>query len=88
MKRDDNVKPNQEIEFFSTTDLPLAATLLCHGFDCSIDSTDQSRAKFLFKNTVKLMAIVNMFWANDLKVSPKDFSNAQRDLKARIREGV
>lgn len=75
-----------ETEFFSTTDLPLAATLICLGYNCDVDSSNNIRAKFYFKNSEKLEQDIKNFWTNEIKVSPKDFSNAQRDLKARIRE--
>lgn len=86
MKPDENLNTASGIEFFTTTDLALAASLLCTGYDCNIDARDQVRAKFLFKNNRELEETVRKYWANELRVSPKEFSNSQRELKARIRE--
>ena len=75
-----------EIEVFSTTELTLAASLLCKGFDCNINNINPTRASFIFVNSKNLQKTVSDYWKNDILVEPKHFSNAQRDLKARIRE--
>ena len=83
-----DIDKNQTMEFFETTDLPLAASLLSFGYDCTLQSLDGRRVKFMFVNNPNLQDLVKQYWGNELMVSPKEFSNAQRELKVRIREGV
>lgn len=75
--------------FFETSDLPLATTLTALGFPLQeLDASDPIRVIFKFFQDENLKNTVSAFWQNELRVEPKTFSNAQRELKARIRSQI
>ncbi len=72
-------------QFFETNDFALAVTLLCSG--CHINNLNrgnQAKVGFVFERSGELEKLVRAFWDNQLKISPKDFFNTQKELKARI----
>ena len=75
-------------EYFSTSDLALAAVLRASGF--VLEETDRSNSRriaFLFKDNSQLRETVNDFWAGNLKVEPCGYFQAIKDLKNRIYGG-
>jgi len=74
--------------YFSTSELCLAATLLCFGVILdSVQKTDSSKVIFLFRRNKDLDPIINNFWNRTLKIEPNAFWEATRFFKSRIYEG-
>lgn len=74
-----------ENELFSTSDLSLAATLLCMG--AGIDAVDHSspnRAVFCFRREKGLEATIEAFWAHQLQVDPLAYFNCLKEAKTRL----
>lgn len=71
---------------FRTSDMPLAATLVCLGI--SIEAIDRTlgsrRAEFVFFRPTELDNILSGFWSGELKVAPRTYFQALRDVKARL----
>lgn len=73
--------------YFKTKDLTLASTLLLFGF--SIDGIDPVDGKkkvfeFYFEETEALKKTISDFWGKRLKVEPREFKNARKELIDRI----
>lgn len=74
-----------EIEVIRTSDFTLAATLLATGFDImGLDKTNPKHVVFIYKRTSDLEVQVKKFWANEIKINPKDFVYSQREIRAMI----
>lgn len=74
---------------FETSDFPLCVTLLTLGFTIdALNGADPNRIVFCFSQTDSLIDSIKKYWTGQLSVEPKSFWNAQRELKARIRNGV
>lgn len=76
-----------DLPLVRTADINLAATLLVLGF--AIDGTDNRNPKkvfFYFKRTQKLEEVIDRYWRGDLKVEPKEFGYAKREIMTRIKE--
>jgi hypothetical protein len=74
-----------EIDVIKTSDFTLASTLLCLGFDIiGIDKTDIKRVIFYYRKTSDLEMAMQKFVNNEVRVNPKDFVFAQREVKTII----
>ena len=76
-----------DLPLIRTSDINLASSLLCSGFNIDgIDKHEIKRIFFLFRRTPQLDEIIDLYWRGDLKVNPKEFANARREIMARIHE--
>lgn len=76
---------NKSDNTFETNDFSLAITLICLGFPINqLDRTNRNKVGFIFNRSDALENNVRNYWSNQIKVSPKDFFNTQKELKARI----
>jgi len=83
------------IEFYITSDINIAATLLVLGFKMvSLDPSNPSRVKFFFdpmeitENTpLNVEEVSREYWNSGISVNPRELFNVKRDLISRIREG-
>jgi len=72
-------------EKFSTTHLNLASALLAKGFKLEeLKRVTPSRAEFLFRKTERLDKAMEMFWAGEMRIEPKAYYQAEREIKSRI----
>lgn len=71
---------------FSTSDFPLATSLVCLGFPIDhIDrSSSQERVKFNFAQSEELNEAIQAFWRKEVKIEPLLFCSTQKFLKSRI----
>jgi hypothetical protein len=78
-----------DLPLIKTADINLAASLLCFGFNVDgIDNHNLQKVYFLFRRTEQIENIIDLYWRGDLKVNPKEFANARREIMARIHEGI
>lgn len=74
-----------DLPLIKTSDITLASSLLCIGFDVmGIDNRNPRRAVFFFKKTPKLMQKIDAYWNKELKVSPLDLSHSRKEIMSRI----
>lgn len=70
---------------FTTYDLCLANTLQLLGYVVErIDKTNPRKAEFVFKDSDALRVDIKKFWDGELRVSPLEFYQQLRMLKARL----
>ena len=70
---------------FRTTDLCLASTLLCRGRAmCGLEKQNDNRSVFLFPHDDELSRLLNSFWANELRIEPKEFFASLKTAKTRL----
>lgn len=76
----------RETDFFKTSELPLAATLICCGFTLDhLETIDSHRLNFVFKRDDEIDKVIQEFWADtSLVISPKRFFYVLKELKSRI----
>lgn len=79
---------SDEIDYFKTTDLNLAATL--HAINFPIDGIWAKNAlkksyEFYFKKTPELEEQVIAYWNNTLRVSPLSVFSSRRELLAGLK---
>jgi hypothetical protein len=80
-----NVAMQDENDNYCTTDLGLAATLLCVG--CKLEALDKSnsrRALFIFEQTSDLNRALNNYWQDSAVVNPRAYFDSIRMLKSRL----
>lgn len=71
--------------YFSTQDLGLSAALVTSSFPIDhLDKSDLSKIKFVFVREEGLDEIVQLYWANELKLSLLAYFNNLKMLKNRI----
>lgn len=79
---------NKYEDFYETSSLLLATTLLCVGISLdSISKAKDGKFVFIFHHTADLDQILELFWQRALKVEPNSFWENQRFLKSRIHGG-
>lgn len=77
-------------EYYETSDLVLAASLMCHNFQVEdiknrLDpKTGKRKSFFQFKKSQKLQFTIDEFNRADLLVRAKQYRNNVRELKTRI----
>lgn len=73
-----------ENDYYSTSDLPLAATIsLWFPLDL-VDKGNPSRALFLFKRETDLDKLIERFWRGEVLVEPKTYFAQLKNIKSRI----
>lgn len=84
-----SLKLDYNKEYFETSELSLAATLICFGYSLdSLNKTNPSKVIFIFKRDKNLDQIVQDFWGRKkVLVDPLSYSEATRYLKSRIYGG-
>jgi len=70
-----------ENEHYETSDLSLATTLSLFERIEKINNTNPSRVIFCFKNSSKLISMVNSYWSGEVKVNPLAFFNQMKIIK-------
>lgn len=81
----ENIYMDNEKTFLKTSDINLAAALLCCNHDVSgIDPVDPGRVIFFFDKDDSLSKDVDAYWGNTLRVSPKDYMYYRKELLTRI----
>ena len=76
---------DSEKSFLRTSDINLAAALLCSGHDVTgINPTDPNRVTFFFEETPELRKNYEAYWNNSLRVSPKDYVYSRKELLTRV----
>jgi hypothetical protein len=74
-----------DIPVFRTSDVNLAAALLCLQHDViGIDTEDANRVVFYFKYDLDLKTHVDGYWNDTLRVSPKTYMSCRKDLITRM----
>lgn len=75
-------------EYYDTSDMALAAALLCGG--CKLEALDRSnsrRALFIFEHTKDLDKILNDYWQDSVTVNPRTYFDWVKHLKTRLYGG-
>jgi len=74
----------KENDFYRTTDLALATAIyLFHPLE-AIDRQNPRKSHFLFKRDSGLDELIESYWRGELKVTPQEYFNALRVIKARL----
>lgn len=83
------LKLDYDKEYFETSELSLAATLICFGYSLdSLNKINPSKVIFIFKRNKNIDQIVQDFWRRKkILVDPLSYSEATRYLKSRIYGG-
>lgn len=71
-------------EYYSTSDLALAASISLFSPVEKIDSSDSKRIIFIFKQSQELDQLVDMYWRGEMKVDPQQYFNQLKVIKSRI----
>lgn len=75
-------------DFYGTTEFAECVSILHAGiplFGMEQDLHSTHKVTFLFERSTELDHVVRDFWNDTLRVSPRQWHAASRDLKARIR---
>lgn len=81
-------RPNtSELTTYSTKDFWLAGGLMASGKTLMRLDWQGGRAFFVFSDLEKCATAEQTYWAGDLKVSAKAFTDALRTLKDRLHNG-
>ena len=67
-------------------DIHLAAALICNG--CALESIHEvvpGRFAFVFQEMLDQDSLLEQYWQGEMRVEPKQFANAVRELKARTK---
>jgi len=76
---------NDDDQYFETTDLGLSTTIVTLGFRLhSLDRSNPSRVKFVFRREDELEDIVRAYWQKELSVEPLSYFNNIKLMKNRI----
>lgn len=81
-----NQKYIDENNIYRTADLSLAAALQLYKPLIGVDRQNPRRAEFLFDQSPELNKLVESFWRGELKVDPRAYFAALREIKARLYE--
>lgn len=77
---------NSNLQTFSTKDYWLAGALMASGKKLLRLDWRDGRAFFVFADLERCDTEATAYWAGDLRVSAKDFTDALRTLKTRLYE--
>jgi len=76
-----------ESSFWRTADLSLAATIFLFRPLEMVDKTSNSRkSEFVFAHDKELDELIEQFWRDEIRVSPRAYFSAIRDIKVRLYE--
>lgn len=79
-----NILP-EDNNLISTCDLGCAGALVSMNFELrSIDRADERKAHFIFDRTTDIEQIIEDYWSDRLKISPRVFFDNIRLLKNRL----
>jgi len=92
MKKSKNIQPRVDRvitpageEFFTTTDLGIAAALLTANFELrTLDKSDSHKVKFLFSREENISKVADDFWSNRLEQKSRSFWDNIKTLKNRL----
>jgi len=71
-------------DYYTTSDLALAAAIsLWYPIEV-IDRTNPHKAVFIFKREVGLDKVVKSFWKSELKIEPLIYFNQLKTVKSRL----
>lgn len=73
-----------ENDFYKTSDLALAAVISLSIPLEAIDRAGGQKAQFIFCRTNDLDEIISQYWRGEIRVEPRQFFNAIRDIKTRL----
>lgn len=74
-------------DYYSTSDLALAATLsLWYSIEAIDKTQNPHKAVFLFKRDPQLEQLIESYWHGDLRVNPQAYFNQLKLVKARLYE--
>lgn len=71
-------------DYFSTTDLALAAAISLFFPLEAINATSSYKSEFLFKRIDDLDRLVEAYWKGELKVEPRAYFNQLKAIKSRL----
>jgi len=77
-----NEKDNSK--YFKTSDLSLATTLSLSYPIRGVDRTNPQRVKFIFEKTKGLEELIDAFWQDKVKVSPRLYHYQLRAMKVKL----
>ncbi len=75
-------------EYYDTSDMALAAALLCGG--CKLEALDRSNSRrvlFVFERTGDLEEMLDDYWQDSAVVNPRTYFDSIRMLKSRLYGG-
>ena len=77
--------PSSGDEFFSTTDLGIAAALLTENFELlNLDKSDPRKVRFVFRRDDGIIKVADDFWSNRLEQKVRSFWENVKVLKNRL----
>jgi len=79
-------KTIKQENLYSTTDLSLATALSLYFPIEAIDRQNSKSSAFLFIRRKELDKLIESYWKDELKVSPRQYFNQLRDIKSRLYE--
>ena len=71
-------------DYYSTTDLALAAAISLQFPIEAVDKTNPHKALFLFKRDEHLDQLIEIFWKKELRVDPLTYFNQLKTIKSRL----
>jgi hypothetical protein len=77
-----------QTNFFTTYDLNLSAVLVAKG--CRLEKTERQsngKALFYFTEGKKLSSVVDLYWKDEIKISPQKLFNSLKAIKNRLYSG-
>ncbi|OGL82257.1 hypothetical protein A3I41_05475 [Candidatus Uhrbacteria bacterium RIFCSPLOWO2_02_FULL_48_18] len=78
---------SEETSFYKTGDLNLATTIFLFRPLEAIDKTSDPRKKsFIFSRDSELDELIEQFWRDEIRVSPRAYFSALREIKVRLYE--
>lgn len=75
-----------EKELWKTADLALATAVSLFFPIEAIERKNDRKAYFLFRREEGLDELISSYWRGELKISPQEYFNALRVIKARLYE--
>jgi len=71
-------------ELYSTSDLPLVATLSLYFPVEKVDMTNPRRTSFLFLQSSELNDLITKYWRKELRIEPLTFFNQLKTVKTML----
>jgi hypothetical protein len=78
-----------EKEYYKTSDIDLASTMLASGFpiDGIYARPESNKMDFYFEKTQVLIDTINAYWGRKLLVEPLELLGARKEILIRLKEG-
>ena len=70
--------------YFETSELSLSSALLCLGYKLLIVEKRNPKSLFMFERTEFIDQAIQGFWAGEVRVEPKAYFNAIKEVKSRL----